>query len=344
MRVWFNHWFSTAYHLIRLMRAGAPTPLYVLGSSRNPFAVYRAACDEWRTEPECGTDAEYAAFCLDFCREHDVDVLVPRRGLAALAERRDQFARLGVRLLCGGDAALLRALEDKARTYALLAERGFADLVPDHRVVRSLDEFRQARADLRRRHERLCYKLTEDEGAVTFRVLDETLEAPEALRRRPGAKLSPAAAERILDAYDFSVPVLLMPWLEGPEISADCLMTAQGPLVLPRRKTDHRYSVVSFDPAIIDLCRRIVDNLGLEAPLNLQFRAHRGGIFLLEINPRMSGGLQLACEATGINVPALALGRLLGREQEWRSPGWRERRVAHIETPICLDDPSEPMP
>ena len=52
MRVWFNHWFSTAYHLIQLMRKGYGEPLTVVGSSSNAKAVYRQACDEWYPEQE----------------------------------------------------------------------------------------------------------------------------------------------------------------------------------------------------------------------------------------------------------------------------------------------------
>ena len=335
MRIWFNHWFSTAYHLIRLMRAGVSEPFFVLGSNRNPLALYREVCDEWHVEPNCTDDDEYAAFCLDFCREHEVEIFVPRHRLIALAERQEQFTRQGVRLLCGENTALLRTLDDKARTYSLFEQWGFK-CVPEHRVIRSVDKFRQACEDLRSRYGRICYKLAKDEGASTFRVLDETFDQAGALFRVPGAKIALVTAERILTAYDFAVPVLVMPWLTGPEISVDCLATKQGPLILPRYKSDHRYETIRFDGALMTLCQQILEHLRLNAPLNLQFRLHEGKLFLLEINPRMSGGLQLACTATAINVPALALKQLLGMETSWSYPGWQERHVAHLEMPICL--------
>ena len=68
----------------------------------------------------------------------------------------------------------------------------------------------------------------------------------------------------------------------------------------------------------------------------LIFRMNQGKIFLLEINPRMSGGLQLSCLATGINLPAIALQQLLGKDLPWHYTNHEEQRVAHIETPICL--------
>ena len=116
----------------------------------------------------------------------------------------------------------------------------------------------------------------------------------------------------------------------------DCLRTSRGNIVIPRYKTNTRYSVVRFDAQIMSLSNRILDILDLNAPLNLQFRLHQGKTFLLEINPRMSGGLQLSCLATGINLPAIALQQLLGKEMPWNYPDLKEQRVAHIETPICL--------
>ena len=68
-RIWFNHWFSTAYHLIQLMRDGTDEPLCIIGSNRNEHAIYRRACEEWHTEPEIRSDEEYVSFCLEFCRQ-----------------------------------------------------------------------------------------------------------------------------------------------------------------------------------------------------------------------------------------------------------------------------------
>lgn len=98
MRIWFNHWFSTAYHLIRLMREGYGEPLTVVGSGSNSKAVYRQACDEWYSEQEL-PDPEYVEFCLSFCVEHKIDVFVPRRGLVAIANNHERFEQIGVRLL-----------------------------------------------------------------------------------------------------------------------------------------------------------------------------------------------------------------------------------------------------
>ncbi len=63
MRIWFNHWFSTAYHLIGLMRESGPERFTFVGSSSNPYAVYQRACDEWFAEPELPKE-EYVDFCL----------------------------------------------------------------------------------------------------------------------------------------------------------------------------------------------------------------------------------------------------------------------------------------
>ncbi|MEO8407429.1 MAG: ATP-grasp domain-containing protein, partial [Oxalobacteraceae bacterium] len=45
---------------------------------------------------------------------------------------------------------------------------------------------------------------------------------------------------------------------------------------------------------------------GLNGIFNVQFREGQNGLGLLEINPRMSGGIAMACVA-GPNLPYLAL-------------------------------------
>ncbi len=44
----------------------------------------------------------------------------------------------------------------------------------------------------------------------------------------------------------------------------------------------------------------------------------------------------MSCKASGINIPLIALYKLLGEDIEWGYPKGDSIKVAHIETPICL--------
>jgi len=335
VRIWFNHWFSSVYNIISMMREGCAEELYVIGSNRNEAAVYKSMCDAWYTEPGYCEDADYVDFCLDFCKEHSVNVFVPRRGLTVIAENADRFSEIGVKLFTDMSGGMMTLLEDKAAACHFFFEKGF-DCIPDVRVVRSAEEFVQAYEALKPSCRRICYKLSSDEGARSFRVIDEHLKEKNALLEKPGAKIDYHDAVEILSQYDFSIPVLVMPYLDGPEISVDCMRTACGDIIIPRYKMPGRYSEVRFDETVMQLCRRLMDAMEARMPVNIQFRMHEGRIWLLEINPRMSGGLQLSCAASGINLPAAALNQLLGHEPQWAYPSFDVRKVAHVETPVCF--------
>ena len=334
MRIWFNHWFSTAYHLIDLMRRGTEEALVIIGSNSNPQAVYRRVCDEWYPDKEMEPLA-YVDFCLDFCTAHAVDVFVPRRGLVAIASQAARFEAMGVRLLLEKNAPMVEMLEDKAQTYAYFRSR-IPEMIPDYRVTHDLIEFREACEELTSASGRLCYKLCVDEGARSFRVLDENIESAQALYAKPGTKVTRRAAEAILSGYDFSVPLMVMPWLSGADVSVDCLDTDRGRIMLPRFKVG-RYTQVRPERKIMDLCSGMMDLMQPKMPVNIQFKMEGETPYLLEINPRMSGGLQLSCKATGINLPALALNKLLDREMYWEYPEpWEPASVVNLETPVIV--------
>lgn len=334
MRVWFNHWFSTAYHLINLIKLGDPGKFEFIGSSTNELAVYRRVCGEWYNEPDNISEEDYAEFCLNFCKEHKIDVFVPHRYMTAISERSADFSRLGVKLFADLNAKMLRILDSKTATYDYFRERNF-DIVPDIRTVRSAEEFEAAYSELKSTCARVCYKLETDEGARSFRVIDERTEQISALLEAPNTKISLQNALKILRLYDFKIPVLLMPYLSGQEISVDCLKTASGYIILPRYKNG-RYSRVILDSEITALCRKMLNEINLEMPLNIQFKIENNKPYLLEINPRMSGGLQLSCEATGINIPSIAINRLLGKDVPWSYPSGEIPMVVNLETPVSL--------
>lgn len=335
MRVWFNHWFSTVFHLINLIKQGSPNKFTVIGSNENETVVYKNACDEWYTEPRGLTDEEYVDFCLGFCKEHKIDVFAPRKKLLAISKSYDRFKELGVILMLDDQYPLLEMLEDKARTYEYFAQI-VPECVPSFGIARSYGEFLSCYEELSKTASRVCYKLVEDEGARSFRVVDNRIEGINALLEKPGMKVTLDTAKKILSQYDFKVPLLLMPYLSGVEVSVDCLQTPGENIIIPRYKTNKRYSEIIFDEKMMSVCNKILDSIALKSPLNIQFKFEGDKFYLLEINPRMSGGLQLSCEATGINLPDVAINKAIGENKAWKYPSFKSQRVVHIETPIRL--------
>ncbi len=334
MIIWFNHWFSTAYHLINMMREGRED-CRVIGSGRTETTVFREACDEWFVEPTDISDNDYADWCVEFAKAHSVDVFVPRRALVEIISRADKFEAIGTRLFADKNADLAVKLDDKIETYKLF-EKSIPEIIPPVFKATNISEFKSACENIQSSWKRACYKLAIDEGASTFRVIDETIEDASALHRCAGSKITMAAALKVLSGYDFSIPILVMPYLYGYEISCDCLETSKGRIIIPRYKMGSRYSKIKPNAEIIGFCNRIMDTIHLTMPMNIQFRCHEDTPYLLEINPRMSGGLQLSCKAADVNIPAIALSELLGENAEFTIPEIIERQISNIEYPILL--------
>ncbi len=336
MRLWFNHWFSTVYHLINLIKEDNPNKFYIIGSNANYLSVYKSACDEWYQEPSNLSPKEYVDFCIDFCIKHQIDIFIPRKHLVEISKNLNKFNNISVKVLVDNNYKIISMLDDKYATYEFFKKNDIR-CIPETRIAKSLDEFLEYYNELKQYCSRVCYKLTEDEGARSFRVIDNKIESINGLLEKPGAKITLTAAKKVLEQYDFSIPILLMPYLSGVEVSVDCISTIQGNLIIPRFKTNKRYSEIIFDEEIIKLCDQIMNLLNFEMPINIQFKMENGKYYLLEINPRMSGGLQLSCKAANINLPSIAINKLLEIEKKWKKPTFSSQKVVHIETPICFD-------
>ena len=337
MKIWFNHWFSTAYHLIQLMKNTNPDKFTFVGSSTNNYAIYKSVCDEWHIEPVDISETNYINFCINFCQQHQVDIFVPRRHLTAISAHLDLFNNIGVKVLAGQNPHLMQIFDDKVKTYEYISNLGLSEIIPEYQIVKSLAEFEQIYKSLKTSDNRICYKLVKDEGAITFRIIDDNLESASGLHNIPNVKVTYAAAIKILSKYNFNIPMIMMIYLNGQEISVDCLSTPKGNIIIPRYKTNHRYYEINFNSEIMNIANEILDHLNMAVPVNIQFKFHNNKPYLLEINPRMSGGLQLSCLGAGINIPDIAINQLIGITKDWAYPTYKCCRVANIESPICLE-------
>lgn len=331
VRIWFNHWFSTVYQVIRLVREGE-TDLHIIGSNEHEQAVYSLVCDEFYREPALHGDA-YVDFCLDFCRAHDVDIFCPRRGMLDISNRRAEFEALGVKLMAD-DYDKIAVLNQKAEAYELFRRLGIGT-VPPYYTVTDVQGFRAAYEALSREFSQISFKFVRDEGGKSFRLIDNTRTGYAALFKKQTTRMTYDDAVAALSERESFPPVMVMPYLPNEEISVDCLKTAAGIIMLPRVKDATRVERLRYDEEILSTCADFYEKYGLEHPCNIQFKYLHGKPYFLEINTRMSGGVQMACAASGVNLPNIAVNRLRGIEKPWHD----ERRnvaVTQIETPVVF--------
>lgn len=333
VRVWFNHWFSTSYRLIELMKEDLEEQIYVTGSNRQADSVIQKVCDEWYEEPEAEGEA-YLQYCLEFCREHRIDVFVPRRMMAEVSRNIARFEAIGVKVLT--DAYdMVSLLNDKAAAYGFFREEEQIN-IPEYAVVNNAAQFEEAYERLKgRQYGQLCMKFVHDEGAMSFRKIVENVDRFRRLRIYQGSDMAYHDLVDILKTGGEFDDLMIMPYLPGNEISVDCLNTESGLIAIPRIKGPARHERIEYDERILSMTKVIMNKTGLRFPCNIQYRVKDSVPYLLEINTRMSGGLQMSCLASGVNIPNIALNKLLGKAVPWKLDP-TPQVVSYIEIPQII--------
>lgn len=331
-RIWMNHWFSTAYNIIELLKADGEDA-YVIGTNTNEYSVIMKMCDEWYREPS-HVDENYINFCLDFCKEHDIQYFVPRRGMLEISKNKEQFEELGVKVMLD-DLPIISTFNYKQKAYEFFKDKHIG-IVPDFEIVNTKDNFKEAYDKLSGKYERVCFKFVKDEGGQSFRLIDNNKKGYAALFKTQSTGMALVDVLAALSEREEFDPIMVMPFLSGDEISVDCLNTDSGLITLPRVKGYNRYEVLKYDDEIIDICKDFQKKVGLECPYNIQFKYLDGIPYFLEVNTRMSGGIHMACQASGVNIPQLALKKLAGEDVSWN---WdkKEKVLAQALEPIVLN-------
>lgn len=330
IRVWFNHWFSTVYKLIDMLRE--EKEYYIIGTNQLNNAAYKVVCDEWYTEPVLEGEP-YAQYCLDFCKEHKIDVFVPRRHMISISKRKNDFEDIGTKVMVD-DYDKLVSLNYKSRAYEKLRSIGSVN-IPDYYLVTNVNDFKAAYEELLKKYKQVCFKFERDEGGKSFRLIDNSRRGYQALFKKQSTRMPFDDAVNALSETEEFSPMIVMPYLPGSELSIDCLTTSSGRIIIPRVKTAERAEKIIYDEDILRMCNDIIDSYPLECPFNIQFKYLDGIPYFLEINTRMSGGFQLSSVAENINILDIAIKKLFGQNKEWSLSG-KDKLVTYIETPLIL--------
>lgn len=331
VRIWLNHWFSTAYSIIQLIKNGGDE-FCVVGSNENEYSVIKNVCDEWYCEPAL-KDGEYADFCLDFCIEHKIDLFLPRRGMLNVSKYKDRFEKAGTKVMAD-DYEKIYPLNRKSMAYDMFKELKIGS-VPDYRIVTNVSDFKGAYEFIKEKYEQVCFKFVKDEGGKSFRLIDNSRKGYSALFKKQNTRMTLSDVLDALSEKEEFSPIMVMPFLGGDEVSVDYLDTAQGLIMLPRIKDNSKIEKLKYDSEILDVTMDFQKKIGLECPYNIQFKYLNGIPYFLEVNTRMSGGVQMACVGSGINIPNIAVNKMLGKDVIWENR-YEEKKLAQALLPVVL--------
>ncbi|GED83621.1 hypothetical protein TNCT6_07060 [Streptomyces sp. 6-11-2] len=312
VRVWLNRTYAeNVFFMDQLRRNPGDRTVEIHATHGDADSPVLAAADTAELEPEGLSPAAYVEYALDQCARRGIDVFVPRLNQAAIVAHRADFAAAGTALLAPTPEAVA-VFADKATAYE--AARSIGVPVPPWWRVRTACELVAAVTELEESGHLACFKPAAGAGGIGFRVITR---APFSLRQLsgfPGPHVPLDLVLRALEQADGPVDWLVMPRLEQPEVSVDCLTGPDNRIRLAVGRTKNgRRRGFTLHEQWLEPARRIAEGFGLHYLSNIQFRMYGDRPVLLDVNPRPAGGLHQLAQC-GINAPWTAVQLALGED------------------------------
>ncbi|WP_030856042.1 ATP-grasp domain-containing protein [Streptomyces sp. NRRL S-37] len=312
VRVWLNRTYAeNVFFMDQLRRNPGDRAVEIHATHGDPDSPVLAAADTAELEPEGLSPAAYVEYALAQCERRGIDVFVPRLHQAAIVAHRAEFEAVGTALLAPPPEAVA-VFHDKVIAYEAVQAIGVP--VPPWWRVRSADELVAAVDELEAGGYRACFKPASGAGGVGFRVITR---APFSLTQLGGFPSPYVPLGLVLDALreaDEPVDWLVMPRLEQPEVSVDCLTGTDNRIRLAVGRTKNgRRRGFTLHERWLEPARRIAEGFGLHYLSNIQFRMLGERPVLMDVNTRPAGGLH-QLSLCGVNAPWAAVRLALGED------------------------------
>jgi carbamoyl-phosphate synthase large subunit len=334
--------------IIRALRADPALGARVVGVDANPEQPSRYLCDQFHVVP-LRDDPSYADAVARVAANEAARVIYP---LPTFDQ--EIFARAKADLEGDGFAVpvspadSVRICNDKWLLYERLRE-SLPTVVPATQPVHSVEELAGTVATFGYPEQRVCIRRRRSRGAVGLRILDRGAARLNALLEEfPGSLLvSLEEAIDVLGQAESFPTYLVQEYLPGDEWDVDVLCREGEAVVAATRHNLEMMgagamrSVLEPSETLASLATEIVGELGLNAVVNLAFRADEGGNpKLLEINPRIPSSI-LCAMAGGLNLVGLAVRQALGERIQPAEPKWGGQFMRHFQS-VVIDESGAP--
>ncbi|MGW0994439.1 ATP-grasp domain-containing protein [Streptomyces sp. NPDC002523] len=341
VRVWLNRTYAeNVFFMDQLRRNPGDRAVEIHATHGDPDSPVLAAADTADLEPEGLSPAGYVEYALDQCARRGIDVFVPRLHQAAIVAHRADFEAVGTALLAPTPQAMA-VFEDKATAYEAVRSVGVP--VPPWWRVRTAEELVAAVEELEAAGHRACFKPAAGAGGVGFRVITRAPFSLTHLNGFPGPHVQLDLVVEALRRAEEPVDWLVMPRLEEPEVSVDCLTGADNRVRMAVGRTKNgRRRGFTLHSQWLEPARLIAEGFGLHYLSNIQFRMFGDRPVLLDVNTRPAGGLH-QLSLCGVNAPWAAVRLALGEDPGVIDPPFLGQDYAVVSGPRPLRMASLPQ-
>jgi len=324
MRIWFTKGLSNTGEAIALMRADpAARDLMFMASHVDADNPVREFADIFLEEPKTLQGVAYADWVLDWAVRKNIALVVVQRRANSLWDARHKFDAHGIRLQIAASREVRAIIDSKIAFQSdIAAPEVVREGVIGHPAFpfRTLAEFDKAWSEMTAAGlapDGLCAKPSQSIFGAGFRRIEEgSDELARILSSDPDAafRISLEAYRAALAGSAAPVQQLLMPFLPGNERSVDFVARDGQLLCAVVRMKMGKVQLLETSGPSVEMARVLAKRYCLNGLCNLQTREDGAGReAVLEINPRMSGGMAMACLA-GVNLPLLSVLMSLGRD------------------------------
>lgn len=331
-KIWLMEGLSSQRDLILGIRAFAhnkQTDVTIIASHRSDRHEILDRADIALIEPPDADDR--LAFILSTVKKLGIKAIHTGRHAHWFEAQREAIAAYGAALTTGARQPAMFELADDKVEYAHAMEKAGLPVVPSLRVG-SADELRSLISRSPFSSKSLCVKPVKGIYGRGFWRFDESVSPMAAFAYPDSRKVNTRIYLNALEQADEFEPLVLMPWLPGPEYSVDMLVEEGDVLAAVGRRKEGPLQYLENQGEAFELAKACARVMNADGLVNVQTRNNANGKpLLLEINMRPSGGIGY-CHLSGVNLPGLFAFRQLGlmSQQAVRDEAQRAFKAAII--------------
>jgi len=236
-------------------------------------------------------------FYQEIVKKYKVDLIIPgESSLLYFKKNESIYHELGSKILLCASLALLEILKSKSRTYQYFENNDIDVAIPRYQVVNTLESFIDICTDIQEMGSIPCFKPDISQGASGFRVVDNSVSFSSLVKGFPSHNAPLEYYIYLFSKTDKFPELIVMEFLSGVEVTLDILSYNSNCLCYFPRNKEHNDRFVKDKSIFKPLIKDFIDKSGIQYVFNIQLRYYNNIPFLLEVNPRYSGGSYLAEE------------------------------------------------